>query len=158
MPTDARRCPRFRPRCSSFDKVPDAVMTDSVLDRDRLAAELVALVSDLIAIPSAAPSGDFGRIAAYVAGWLRDAGYATETVAQTPGLENCVGRLGPGDGPSLGFAAQVDTAGVGDRSAWRTDPLAAGIEEGHVFGLGAGDAKGSLAVQLWLAREVARRG
>jgi acetylornithine deacetylase/succinyl-diaminopimelate desuccinylase family protein len=47
---------------------------------------------------------------------------------------------------------------VGERANWKTDPYKALVKGGLVYGLGAGNCKGSMAVQLWLAEEIARRG
>jgi len=55
--------------------------------------------------------------------------------------------------PSVVFNAHVDTVGVGERSAWNTDPLSLTLKDGRVYGLGAANCKASMAVQLWLARE-----
>ena len=48
--------------------------------------------------------------------------------------------------------------GVGERANWKSDPYKALVKGGLVYGLGAGNCKGSMAVQLWLAEEIARRG
>jgi acetylornithine deacetylase/succinyl-diaminopimelate desuccinylase-like protein len=48
--------------------------------------------------------------------------------------------------------------GVGERVNWKSDPYKARVKRGLVHGLGAGNCKGSMAVQLWLAEEIARRG
>ena len=48
--------------------------------------------------------------------------------------------------------------GVGERANWKSDPFKALVKGGLVHGLGAGNCKGSMAVQLWLAEEIARRG
>jgi acetylornithine deacetylase/succinyl-diaminopimelate desuccinylase-like protein len=48
--------------------------------------------------------------------------------------------------------------GVGERANWKSDPFKALVKGGLVHGLGAGNCKGSMAVQIWLAEEIARRG
>lgn len=124
---------------------------------DPLAGELTSLLAELIAIPSPFPPGESTRIAAYAAARLERAGYAVETACRVPGVENVVARIGSGR-PSVVFNAHVDTVSVGERSNWHSDPYEAVIRDGQVVGLGAGNCKGSMAVQLWLAEEVARRG
>ena len=47
---------------------------------------------------------------------------------------------------------------VADRAEWETDPFEATVIDRRVHGLGAGNCKGSMAVQIWLAEEIARRG
>ena len=61
-------------------------------------------------------------------------------------------------GPVIAFNAHVDTVGVGERANWKSDPYKALVKGGLVYGLGAGNCKGSMAVQIWLAEEIARRG
>ena len=90
---------------------------------------------------------------------LKKAGYKVEIATHKKGVDNVVARMkGKGKGPVIAFNAHVDTVGVGERSNWRTDPFKAFVKGGLVYGLGAGNCKGSMAVQLWLAEEVARRG
>jgi succinyl-diaminopimelate desuccinylase len=127
-------------------------MTDTQLARD-----LVAILKDLIAIPSPYPPGESTAICAYAAQRLRKAGYRVDVATHKPGVDNVVAKLGLGS-PSIAFNAHVDTVGVGERANWISDPFTAVERDGLVFGLGAGNCKGSMAVQLWLAEELARRG
>ncbi|HET6468302.1 MAG TPA: M20/M25/M40 family metallo-hydrolase, partial [Geminicoccaceae bacterium] len=127
------------------------------MDERALAEELVGILSDLIALPSPYPPGDTRAICGYAARRLERAGYAVEVPARAEGVDNAVARMGAGR-PQLVFNAHADTVGVGERSAWRTDPFRAVVKDGLVYGLGAGNCKGPMAVQLWLAEEIARRG
>ena len=121
--------------------------------------ELVSILSDLIALPSPYPPGSSVEICAYAARRLRKAGYKVEVAAKTKGVNNVVARLkGKSKGPVIAFNAHVDTVGVGERANWKSDPYKALVKGGLVHGLGAGNCKGSMAVQLWLAEEIARRG
>ena len=121
--------------------------------------ELVSILSDLIARPSPYPPGTSVEICAYAAKRLKKAGYKVEITAKTKGVDNVVARLrGKVEGPVIAFNAHVDTVGVGERANWRSDPYKALVKGGLVYGLGAGNCKGSMAVQLWLAEEFARRG
>ncbi len=123
-------------------------------------ATLVAILSDLIARPSAYPPGDTHDICAYAAERLHNVGYETHVYSRAKGLDNVVARLRSpsGQGPSLVFNAHADTVSVGDWSKWQSDPFRPVLKDGLVYGLGAGNCKGSMAVQLWLAEEIARRG
>ena len=113
--------------------------------------ELLALLSELVAIPSTTPPGDTARIAGFCKDFLEE--YEAEVI----GKGNLVARLGSGK-PSIVFNAHADTVDVGERTAWRTDPFKATLVERKVYGLGACNCKSAMAVHLWLAREVARRG
>ncbi len=111
---------------------------------------LAAILADLIRIPSPYPPGESVAISAYAADRLRRAGYRTQVLAEAPGVDNVVASLGTG-APHLVFNAHSDTVGVGDRALWATDPYEAVRRDGRIHGLGAGNCKGSMAVQLWLA-------
>ena len=125
----------------------------------KLDSELVAILTDLIALPSPYPPGTSVEICAYAATRLKKAGYKVEIAARTKGVDNVVARMkGKGRGPTVAFNAHVDTVGVGERAHWKSDPFKALVKGGLVRGLGAGNCKGSMAVQLWLAEEIARRG
>jgi len=125
----------------------------------KLDSDLVAILSDLIALPSPYPPGTSVEICAYAARRLKKAGYKVEIAAKSKGVDNVVARMkGKGSGPTVAFNAHVDTVGVGERANWKSDPFKALVKGGLVHGLGAGNCKGSMAVQLWLAEEIARRG
>jgi len=115
--------------------------------------QLFALLRDLVAIPSTYPPGNTERICAFCADFLKGLGYTTRIHTKTKGVDNLVARIGQGK-PSVVFNAHADTVGIGERAAWRTDPLAATLIDGKVYGLGAANCKASMAVQLWLAREL----
>ena len=125
----------------------------------KMQSELVAILSDLIALPSPYPPGTSVEIAAYTAKRLKKAGYKVEVTSKVKGVDNVVARMkGKGRGPAIAFNAHVDTVGVGERANWKSDPYKALVKGGLVYGLGAGNCKGSMAVQIWIAEEIARRG
>jgi acetylornithine deacetylase/succinyl-diaminopimelate desuccinylase family protein len=125
----------------------------------KMQSELVAILSDLIALPSPYPPGTSVEICAYTAKRLRKAGYKVEIATHKKGVDNVVARMrGKGKGPVIAFNAHVDTVGVGERANWKSDPYKALVKGGLVYGLGAGNCKGSMAVQIWIAEEIARRG
>ena len=125
----------------------------------KMQSELVAILTDLIALPSPYPPGTSVEICAYAAKRLKKAGYKVETATKTKGVDNVVARMkGKAKGPVIAFNAHVDTVGVGERANWKSDPFRALVKGGLIHGLGAGNCKGSMAVQIWLAEEIARRG
>ena len=129
-------------------------MTDAEMP---IADSLHAILAELIAIPSTTPPGNTTAICGAAGEHLRAAGYEVSLPMRTPPIANLVARLGKGS-PCVVFNAHIDTVGTGDRAAWRTDPFAATMEGGRIYGLGANNCKGSAAVHLWLASEVARHG
>ena len=125
----------------------------------KMQAELVSILSDLIALPSPYPPGTSVEICAYTAKRLKNAGYKVEIATHKKGVDNVVARMkGKAKGPVIAFNAHVDTVGVGERSNWKSDPYKGLVKGGLVYGLGAGNCKGSMAVQIWIAEEIARRG
>jgi acetylornithine deacetylase/succinyl-diaminopimelate desuccinylase-like protein len=82
----------------------------------KMQSELVAILTDLIALPSPYPPGTSVEICAYAAKRLKKAGYKVETVTKTKGVDNVVARMkGKTKGPVKAFNAHVDTVGVGER-------------------------------------------
>ena len=127
------------------------------LDETRLEADLTSILGHLIALPSEYPPGDTRRICAYAAERLDRAGYETHIPMAVEPIANVVARRGTGK-PCLVFNAHADTFGVSNPGGWSTDPLQAEVHDGRIYGLGAANCKGSMAIHLWLAEEVARRG
>ncbi len=122
-----------------------------------LSDAILEILRDVIALPSSYPPGDTGAFCAYAAGRLEKAGYDTAVMTRSAPIANVVARMGAGK-PSIVFNAHADTIAVADRSEWQTDPCQATVIDGRVHGLGAGNCKGAMAAQIWLAEEIARRG
>jgi acetylornithine deacetylase/succinyl-diaminopimelate desuccinylase family protein len=121
------------------------------------AGRIIGLLRDLIAIPTAYPPGTSTEMARSIATTLAAVGYDVQILTCKEGLDNVVARLGKGK-PSLVFNSHIDTVGPGNLALWSHPPFESHVESGVVFGLGAANCKGSAAVQIWLAEEIARRG
>ena len=126
-------------------------------DESELAHELTAILSDLIAIPSAYPPGDTTAISAYIRARYESAGYRCQTLSRAEGVDNVVARLGAGS-PQLALNCHIDTVEAGERADWLRDPLQAELRNGAVYGLGANNCKGSTALHIWLGEEIVRAG
>jgi acetylornithine deacetylase/succinyl-diaminopimelate desuccinylase family protein len=127
------------------------------MERRQVEEQLFGLLAELVAIPSTFPPGDTSRIAAHCGDFLAPCGYAVSMHERRKGVQNVVGRKGRA-APSVVFNAHADTVDVGVRAAWHTDPWKATLKQGRVYGLGACNSKSAIAVQLWLARELAKGG
>lgn len=119
--------------------------------------DILGYLRALVAIPTAYPPGDTTAMAAYLFDVLSSMGYDTQIHRREAGQDNVVAKLGSGS-PSLVFNVHVDTVDAGDVALWHTPPLEVTEIDGTVYGLGVANCKGSGAVQLWLAQEIARRG
>ena len=120
-------------------------------------ARIIDILAQIVAVPTAYPPGETTGLSALVVPQLRKLGYRVGIHAEKPGLENIVASIGEG-APHLVFNAHADTVGVGERSNWRSDPFVLTAEGDRLYGLGSSNCKGSMALHLWLAEEIARRG
>lgn len=110
------------------------------------ATDPVALARALIQCRSVTP--DEGGALQLLQSVLEPLGFACERVtfqeAGTPDVENLYARRGTG-GPNLCFAGHTDVVPAGDAAAWQSDPFAAEIRDGVLYGRGAVDMKGAIA-------------
>ena len=115
------------------------------------------LVSKLVAIPSVNPDlvpGGTGEaeVAAYVAGWLRDAGLEVELDEAAPGRPSVVAvAKGRGGGRSLMLNGHIDTVGVEGMER----PFEPVVRDGRLYGRGGYDMKASVAACMVAARRLA---
>jgi succinyl-diaminopimelate desuccinylase len=123
-----------------------------------------AVLSDLIAIPSINPvlrRGEaeewFGeeRLARFVGGWLGRAGATVTYDEVEPGRPNVVARLGSGQGPRMIWEGHLDTVQV---TGMTVEPFTPVIRDGRIFGRGAVDNKGCLAMFMLAMAAVAAEG
>ena len=117
------------------------------------AAELVA---SLVAIDSVNPDlvpGGAGEaeMAAFVAGWLYNAGLEVEVDEAAPGRPSVIGvARGTGGGRSLMLNAHMDTVGV-DGMERPFEPV---VRNGRMYGRGAYDMKAGLAACMLAAERL----
>jgi acetylornithine deacetylase len=104
----------------------------------RLEAGVVDLLAELVAIPSV--SGSEADLADRVAGRLRDGSVAFERVGR-----NVIARRGDG-APCLLLNSHLDT--VPPCAGWTADPWTPRVMGDRLIGLGANDAKASVAAML----------
>jgi len=120
---------------------------------DRRADEAVALLREMVRIPSVNPSEEFElEMARYSARQMRDVGMEVQELETAPRRGNALGRLRTGDGPSLLFYAHIDTVPVGDPSEWTYPPFSATLADGRIWGRGSKDCKLGLAAALMAIR------
>src|SRR3954470_192586 len=123
-------------------------------------SDVASLVSELVAIDSVNPSlvaGGAGEaaIAAFIAGWAREAGLEAQLLEGTPGRPTALVRArGTGGGRTLLLCGHVDTVNV----EGMTDPHAPRIDGDRLWGRGAYDMKAGVAAALIAARDAAARG
>jgi len=111
-------------------------------------AELFSLCSRLVQIPSENPPGDTSRLASFIRDHLRALRIPVEWHEPMAGRPNLVATLGSGS-PNLVLSGHLDEFPAGQ--GWTRPPFSGAIEDGRIWGRGAGDMKAGLAVALTIA-------
>jgi len=104
------------------------------------------LAQDLIRCPSVTPK-DAGALDALQAA-LEELGFVCHRLpfseAGTDDVDNLYARLGAA-APNFCFAGHTDVVPAGPVDQWRSDPFAATVKDGVLYGRGASDMKGAIA-------------
>jgi succinyl-diaminopimelate desuccinylase len=124
------------------------------IDADETIAFLQALVRD----PSINPPGDVRESIRLCREKLEAAGFETEVIGDLEIMPNLIARYARDAGPALMFNAHVDVVPTGEADAWTHPPFGAVIEDGKVYGRGAGDDKASVTAQVLGAIALVRSG
>ena len=105
---------------------------------------LLSLCKTLIRAKSC--SGEERGVAEAMAAFFHAHGFSDVTVDR---WGNCICHIpGSRPGPSVLLDGHMDTVPVPDPSRWSTDPFAACLQDGRLYGRGASDMKGALAAML----------
>jgi len=144
-------------------------VTEIVIDRDRLVADL----RELIALPSI--TGSEEAVAARASALLEELGLVVERVdpdlaairadPDWPGEEMprtalpvLIGRAGRGGGRRIILSGHLDVVPPGDPATWTTDPWGGEVRDGRLYGRGACDMKGGVAAILAAVRALEENG
>jgi acetylornithine deacetylase/succinyl-diaminopimelate desuccinylase-like protein len=124
---------------------------------DRELAELVELLRALIRIRSVNPPGDEILAARYVEQVLSAEGLRPTVVEPFPGRGSIVARV-RGDetgGDPLLLLSHLDVVPA-EPAGWSHDPFGGDLADGYVWGRGALDMKGMVAMEMQVMRRLAR--
>lgn len=124
--------------------------------------ECISHLQALIRMDTVNPPGREIGVARYLDDVLRGAGIQTTLLEPAPGRAALIGRLrGSGKQRPVLLLAHMDVVGV-EREKWTTNPFGGEVLDGFVYGRGAIDDKGMLAVNLQtmllLNEHLVRRG
>jgi acetylornithine deacetylase/succinyl-diaminopimelate desuccinylase-like protein len=117
-----------------------------------------SLLADLIRANTSNPPGNERRIAELLAPRFKALGFDVKIIPTPDSSKSVIVARLKGDGskrPVL-LAAHADVVGV-EREKWSVDPFAGVIKDGHVYGRGAIDFKGGMAVFARAAMMLAER-
>ena len=128
---------------------PDAILAQ--IDRESLAS----LASDLTAIPSL--PGDEAAVGQFLAGYLRERGFAVEMQEVEPNRFNVIGTLkGTGGGKSLMFNGHLDIDPIARN--WKREPFKPARVGDRIYGAGISNMKAGIASMVTAADAIRRSG
>jgi len=106
------------------------------------------LLQNLIRFDTSNPPGNEGRCITYIDELLTKAGIKTTLLSKTPDRPNLIARLkGRGDAPPLLMQGHVDVMPVKNQK-WTYPPFEGKKVDGYIWGRGALDMKGGVAMML----------
>ena len=119
--------------------------------------ELVALTRDLVRIDSVIrpeTGNTESKAVEFIAEWIRrELGIEPLVEEVEPGRQNIIATVDSGlPGAVLMLEGHTDVVSEGDRRTWSYDPFGAEIADGRIYGRGACDMKGGVAVALLTAK------
>ena len=123
----------------------------------RAATPTADLLVELIRVDTSNPPGNEGQLDDLIAAKLKPLGFTVE-IFPTPqaGKSHLIARLkGDGSARPVLLASHADVVGV-EREKWTLDPFAGVVKDGYVYGRGAIDFKGGIAVFAEAVMRLAR--
>ncbi len=109
--------------------------------------QMVSFLRELVAIPST--SSNEGKVIARIKQEMENTG-AFDRIWIDP-MGNLLGEVGTG--PRLiAVDAHVDTVDVGNPDEWQHDPFEGKVEDGFVYGRGAGDQEGAVPAMVYAGK------
>jgi acetylornithine deacetylase/succinyl-diaminopimelate desuccinylase-like protein len=107
----------------------------------------VELLQKLLRFDTSNPPGNERECIEWIRGLLEELGSEVRILARDPARPNLIARL-PGRGVSAPLLLQGHVDVVAARGNWRHPPFAGEIDSGYVWGRGALDMKGGVAMML----------
>jgi acetylornithine deacetylase/succinyl-diaminopimelate desuccinylase-like protein len=108
----------------------------------------VEILQNLIRFDTTNPPGNEAECVAYVNNLLTGAGFETTILSRTPNRTNLIARLkGQGNAPPFMLYGHVDVVTTAGQ-VWTHPPFEAKLADGCVWGRGALDMKGAIAMML----------
>ena len=130
---------------------------DGGMTPDRLTADAIAILADLIAIDTTSRESNLDLIA-YVERHLAGIGVTGRRVANDDGTKaNFYGTIGPMERGGVVLSGHTDVVPI-DGQPWTSDPWRLTRRGDRLFGRGTCDMKGFLALSLAVAPYVAQQG
>jgi acetylornithine deacetylase/succinyl-diaminopimelate desuccinylase-like protein len=106
------------------------------------------LLQRMIPIDTTNPPGNETKLAEWIQAYLARFGIASEVLESAPGRGNLIARLkGSGEKEPILLLGHLDVVPA-DPAEWATDPFQPAIADGYLYGRGAMDMKGMVAMEV----------
>jgi acetylornithine deacetylase/succinyl-diaminopimelate desuccinylase-like protein len=128
------------------------------IDYDKYTKDCAAFLQKLIQTPSVNGKDDEKAVAALIVQEAEKLGLPTRVIEDEPGRPNVFVGEGFESADNLLLVAHCDTVPVGDESKWQYSPFSGEIVEDKLYGRGAIDCKGGLAISLYTLKILKDRG
>ncbi len=116
--------------------------------QNEIEEEITRFLSDLICINTTNPPGNETKAANFIAEYVAKDGFKSEIIESTPSRGSIIIRLkGSGEKPNLLLLSHLDVVSA-NPDEWSIDPFAGTVKDGYVYGRGAYDMKGMMAVEV----------
>lgn len=123
-----------------------------------LAQDRVAFLQRLIQTPSVNGQQNEAAVVEVVAAEAERLGLPYQIMAKDDRRPNIFVGTGFAEASGTLLVAHTDTVPVGSRGSWEEDPFAGQVHEGKLYGRGAFDCKGGIAVSLYAMKLLADEG
>lgn len=112
-------------------------------------SEITSFLSELIRINTTNPPGNETNAARYIQQYLARDGFQSEIIESGPGRGSIITRLkGTGEKPNLLLLGHLDVVAANAKE-WSVPPFDGLVKDGYVYGRGAYDMKGMVAVEVF---------
>lgn len=137
--------------------VPLGVSLSAAEGQQTSVPDVARLLSDVIRVDTSNPPGNEEKLAQLLKTKFEPLGFEIDIIpTPQPGKAHFIARLkGDGSKRPILIAGHEDVVGV-EREKWTLDPFAGVIKDGYVYGRGAIDFKGGLAVFAQAALDIAK--
>ncbi len=144
---------RLLPGAAAAQAIIALLAQDKMVNKKRL----INLTRELIRINSENPPGDESEIAAFVKSYLEKIGLKPRIYEFKKNRSNVIARIeGTDKKRSLLITPHLDTVPAG--TSWHFNPFWGQIHNGRIYGLGATDCKGNLAVSMEVMNSIIEDG
>jgi succinyl-diaminopimelate desuccinylase len=121
--------------------------------------EVINLLQMLIQHRSDFPPGDCRAAVSVIADKLTANNIPFNILADNPHKPNLIATLpGQSESQTLLYHAHIDTVAPGDLAVWQHPPFSGVVDDGFIYGRGAGDDKSSVVAQVMALIVLARSG